>query len=245
MDPKTQKTKQKISPIAELHQKKTPITSLLVRPAANLDKLAEAFAEYQKLKARLLDSNDYAIIKNKQFIKKSGLRKIQTAFGISDELVKEERKEYSGGVFVYELTVKAFAQNGRSSWGVGSCASNERDFAHLEHDVRSTAHTRAKNRAISDLIGFGEVSAEEMATEPIQPDHNSQTAYPESIDAEQVDLERRGITKQLITPRQKNFLMSLIQKKFPDQDNEIDHIDSWSKQQASEKIQELLSCSHA
>lgn len=30
------------------------------------------------------------------------------------------------------------------------------------HNVRSHAHTRAKNRAISDLCGFGEVSAEEV-----------------------------------------------------------------------------------
>ena len=35
-------------------------------------------------------------------------------------------------------------------------------FTHAEHDIISTAHTRAKNRAISDIIGTGEVSAEEM-----------------------------------------------------------------------------------
>lgn len=34
--------------------------------------------------------------------------------------------------------------------------------AKLEHDIRATAETRAKNRAISDLVGGGEVSAEEM-----------------------------------------------------------------------------------
>lgn len=32
-----------------------------------------------------------------------------------------------------------------------------------EHNVMATAETRAKNRAISDLVGGGEVSAEEMA----------------------------------------------------------------------------------
>jgi hypothetical protein len=31
------------------------------------------------------------------------------------------------------------------------------------HNVRAHACTRAKNRAISDLVGFGEVSAEELA----------------------------------------------------------------------------------
>lgn len=32
------------------------------------------------------------------------------------------------------------------------------------HNVRAHAHTRAKNRAIADLVGFGEVSAEELPT---------------------------------------------------------------------------------
>jgi len=35
-------------------------------------------------------------------------------------------------------------------------------FANSEHNVRSTAETRAKNRAISDLVGGGDVSAEEV-----------------------------------------------------------------------------------
>jgi len=35
-------------------------------------------------------------------------------------------------------------------------------IAKLEHDVRATAETRAKNRAIADLVGGGEVTAEEM-----------------------------------------------------------------------------------
>jgi hypothetical protein len=33
----------------------------------------------------------------------------------------------------------------------------------LENDLRGTAATRAKNRAISDLVGMGEVSAEEIS----------------------------------------------------------------------------------
>ena len=36
-------------------------------------------------------------------------------------------------------------------------------FNNAEHDVPSTAHTRAKNRAIADLIGAGEVTADEMS----------------------------------------------------------------------------------
>jgi hypothetical protein len=37
-----------------------------------------------------------------------------------------------------------------------------------QHDIMATAETRAKNRAISDLVGGGEVSAEEMAAQKKQ-----------------------------------------------------------------------------
>ena len=35
-----------------------------------------------------------------------------------------------------------------------------------EHNIRSHAHTRAFNRAVSNLVGFGEVSAEEVEDDP-------------------------------------------------------------------------------
>jgi hypothetical protein len=39
-----------------------------------------------------------------------------------------------------------------------------------EHNIRSHAHTRAFNRAVSNLVGFGEVSAEEVERgEPVVP----------------------------------------------------------------------------
>lgn len=38
-----------------------------------------------------------------------------------------------------------------------------------EHNVRSHAHTRAFNRAVSNLVGFGEVSAEEVEREEHEP----------------------------------------------------------------------------
>jgi hypothetical protein len=37
-----------------------------------------------------------------------------------------------------------------------------RHWSHWRHDIKTLAHTRAKNRAISDLVGSGEVSFEEM-----------------------------------------------------------------------------------
>lgn len=39
-----------------------------------------------------------------------------------------------------------------------------------EHNIRSHAHTRAFNRAVSNLVGFGEVSAEEVERGEVHPD---------------------------------------------------------------------------
>jgi len=136
-------------------------TSPIVRQAVSAEVMKEQMRQFQNLKASLLDKSDVATIQNKPFIKRSGWRKLALAFNLSDEIIKEE-KEIIGDEFEWRIWVKAWAPNGRFSTGIGGCCSDERDFAHLRHDVYATAHTRAKNRALSDLIGSGEVSWEEL-----------------------------------------------------------------------------------
>jgi len=81
-------------------------------------------------------------------------------------------------IFVYQeaetLSVKkvtvllrVVSPNGRTIIGDGACSVSERSkgadsFAHPDHDVFSTAFTRAFNRGVSRCIGTGEVSAEEF-----------------------------------------------------------------------------------
>lgn len=136
--------------------------SPIVVPAVTAEVMRESMRQFQSLKASLLDkSTDIATIQNKPFIKRSGWRKFALAFNVSDEITKEERDEHDDD-FTWRIWVKVWAPNGRSVVGIGACSSEERDFAHLQHDVYATAHTRAKNRALSDLIGSGEVSWEEL-----------------------------------------------------------------------------------
>lgn len=141
---------------------------------------------YQDLVEALLEDADYQPIHTKDGVKhakkKSAWRKLATAFNITDEIIKEEcTTDENGQIVKSKFYVKATLPNGRSAVGVGSCSifdkiskkdeeqpSNfelRKRFSNAEHDVPSTAHTRAKSRAISDLIGAGEVSAEEMETE--------------------------------------------------------------------------------
>ena len=148
---------------------------------------AKAFMNnYQETIKALLTPDDYQAIAGKDFKKKSAWRKLATAFRISDEIVDEHLKfDETGQIVSARYRVKATLPNGRSGEGIGVCTIYDKiryhptakfdadketpsnfilrgRFSNAEHDVPSTAHTRAKNRAISDLIGAGDVSAEEM-----------------------------------------------------------------------------------
>jgi len=145
---------------------------------------AKRFMEnYQELVDALLDNEtDYQGGKKK----KSAWRKLATAFNISDDIIHdEETRDETGQIVSAKFFVKAILPNGRSCVGVGKCSIYDKirytatkkfpadtetpsnfvlrgRFTNAEHDVPATAHTRAKSRAISDLIGAGEVSAEEL-----------------------------------------------------------------------------------
>lgn len=128
----------------------------------NLDLVVESFQAYQLACTKLLIDSDYQMIQGKKFKKKSAWRKLATAYCISTEIREERREDLASGNFVYHFKVRAIANNGRYAEGVGSCSSDEKGLAKTEHNTRSIAETRATNRAISNLIGAGEVSAEEI-----------------------------------------------------------------------------------
>lgn len=138
-----------------------PICMDIVRPAVTAKQAMAAWQEFQALKKAVIDRTDIQVIQGKNFVKKSGWRKLAQYFNLSDDIIEEVR-EYVEGCFIWTIKVRCVAANGRYTIGVGKCASNEKKFAHLEHDTYATAHTRAKNRAISDMIAAGEVSAEEV-----------------------------------------------------------------------------------
>lgn len=150
---------------------------------------------YQDLVKALLDKSDYQMIRTKEGMKpkkkKSAWRKLATAFNISDDIVDEKViRDECHRIISAKFVVKATLPNGRYGMGVGDCSiydkikkDDEKEptpfelrkrFNNAEHDVLSTAHTRAKSRAISDLVGGGEVSAEELSgvdsgVKPVKP----------------------------------------------------------------------------
>lgn len=123
-------------------------------------------SDYQRIPVRRKEDGKW-ITEYRDFPRKSAWRKLGKFYKISDEIVDRERVDREDGSFVWRYTVKAIAPDGQYTLGVGSCDSKEiHDARRREHDTESKAHTRAKNRATSDLIGFGQVSAEEMTGEP-------------------------------------------------------------------------------
>mgnify|MGYP001618310715 CR=1 FL=1 len=134
----------------------------------DIDRLAQAFKKFEDFKARLLKPEDSVMIQGRPYLKKSAWRKWALACGLSDDIVTWERVPARGhdkeGNLIYRVIARAMHEpTKRSSLGVGVAARKEKaNWAHEEHDIFALAHTRAKNRAIADLVGGGEVSAEEV-----------------------------------------------------------------------------------
>lgn len=191
----------------------------LISPVASATDIEEMYDRFEEIKSEIIGKEDRQKIGSNFFIKKSGWRKIATAFNISTEVVEEHSwtTELDDGTEIMKAQVeaKAEAPNGKSATALGLAGSNESNFTRIlgtedgtgsnqvsditeagkkalkylptdtvpentvfhesgkwrmikrpseidEHNLKTLASTRAKNRAISDLVGGGEVSAEEM-----------------------------------------------------------------------------------
>jgi len=151
----------------------------------------EAWRGYLRLCEQLLSPEDYVEIRGRKYKKKSAWRKLAKAFNITDQIAEQDIVlDQLGRVVSARFVTRVIAPNGRIVEAWGSCSFSER--AHVEdkedrygnicagpcdgrnhysnpnHDIPATAHTRSKNRGISDMIGAGEVSAEEIQTEDLR-----------------------------------------------------------------------------
>jgi hypothetical protein len=162
--------------VVEVSEATTPGNAVAIRPPGrevlmpmDVDQVVNGMQAYQELLPRLLDDSDYQAADGKKFVKKSGWRKIARAFNLSVTLIASKVERGADGMPLRaEVTARAIAPNGQVQDADGYCSADEPRFGNargkqkLENDLRATATTRAKNRAISDLVGMGEVSAEEV-----------------------------------------------------------------------------------
>lgn len=143
----------------------------------------------------LVESDYQQVGRDKSFKKRSAWRILANHYGLSCSVVSRDYERATDGrtILRAEVVDRATGLDGRTMEGIGACdafercckqpcwraryddhtccddldepCSGVRHFTHAEHDIRATAATRARNRAIADLIGFGEVSAEELVGE--------------------------------------------------------------------------------
>ena len=138
--------------------------------AVDPETMADAIRRYAAIQAALDKALPGCLMKiqGRPFRKKSYWRAIGTAFNVKVDFVSEVWTPL-GEDWMCAVIYVATAPNGRTASGDGACSFSEkvdRDGRPTNmatpHGVRAHAHTRAANRAISNLVGFGEVSAEEV-----------------------------------------------------------------------------------
>jgi len=171
----------------------TVFEGAVVRPLVTVEEAKRQWNEYVAFCDGVLQPDDYATIDGKKRKKKSAWRKLGRAFAVTDRIITQEvHRDADGYPLWATFTVEAEHPCGAKAIGYQEAhiredccpaasgqvckraAKNQRHNCcvvgcdgriHWSHpgDLPATAHTRAKNRAIADLIGAGEVSAEEMA----------------------------------------------------------------------------------
>ena len=134
--------------------------------AGDFDSLQQTYKDFERVKRELLDKSDIALIKGKPFITRSGRCKIATAFNISTDILEKERLTTEGGV-TWIVKGRATAPNGRYAEDYAMCSEDEikqkrgSEEYIPEHNILTTAVTRALSRACMSLLG-GNVTKEEV-----------------------------------------------------------------------------------
>lgn len=133
---------------------------------------------YDRAVRALIGPHDVQRDGGREFKKKSAWRKLARYFGISTSIVREETHTDGEGHIVSTVIVRASAPWGQFAEAIAKCSTREKRFgkdrSKADHDCPATAQTRASNRAVSDLIAAGEVSAEELEFGEVQA---AQTGY--------------------------------------------------------------------
>jgi hypothetical protein len=165
----------------------------IVVPRVDVETVIEHFNRFQELKSRVLRDEDYLFVgpdgrptdKGKhvsEHIKKTGWSKLALIFNLNVEILKREKmwgEDKNGKYYVWTYHVRATAPNGRYQDAEGACSSRDPFYAKRydpktkeerwiepdEKNIMLKAQTVAFNRAVSFLIGGGELSAEEVAYE--------------------------------------------------------------------------------
>jgi len=136
-----------------------------IRAPEALTTQRELAAAYDAACTALIGPNDVQRgEKGRVFKKKSAWRKLARHFRISVAVAQVQREVLADGHFLATVTARAIAPWGQAYEEVGACCTDEATGRRVitVADAIATAATRAANRAISNLIAMGEVTADEL-----------------------------------------------------------------------------------
>ena len=128
-------------------------------------RLLDPEKDFQKFKTKEKDLDENWVTVIKSFPKRSAFQKLGRAFNANTRIVDHtEIRTQTGRVKESEYIVEAsLPKNIRVVQAMASCSRSEKGKKDAsDHDIKATAETRATNRALANLIGAGEVSADEM-----------------------------------------------------------------------------------
>ena len=154
----------------------------IVAPQVDLKRALEVFNKFTEFKQKLLSKDDYLYIGKDgkptdkkhaaaEYIKKSGWRKFSTVFNLDCQILSKSREAHEdpeGLYYVWTYAVRVTAPNGRFQDAEGVATSRDPFFTKggkqvpEEKNIMLKSQTVAFNRAISDLIGGGAKTAEEV-----------------------------------------------------------------------------------
>lgn len=105
------------------------------------------------------------------------------------------------------------------------------------HNVRTTAETRAWNRAVSNLVGGGEVSAEEVAQSEViyEPTPKPATPPEQAKQPLQGPISQPQIAKIFVLLKEKGVTEERLKEKYG-----VAHMNDLTKDQASKIIEQLI-----
>lgn len=148
-------------------------------------------AAYDAACASLIGPNDVQQEGGRSFKKKSAWRKLARHFNISVAASLDSvRVDTNPDGFTAYAVATASAPWGQSWTDVGACGSDEATGRRTITiaDAIATAMTRASNRAVSNLIAMGEVSAEEIGGR--QP-YDSRPASKSTLSTPKSDADKK------------------------------------------------------
>ena len=151
----------------------------LVAPVCSVEESVRIFKEFEQAKSKILTSNDVIWFGDdgrpceegygSPHIKRSGWRKLARFFGLSWNIISISLAiPMQNGGYMYKTKVRIWHPAGASVVAEGVVTSKDPFFTKggrkeaNEEDVIMKSETVAINRGIDDILGGGEVSAEEL-----------------------------------------------------------------------------------